>query len=169
MLLNTIKEKGQRSFTSLFYFRCSGDPKALFAKTLLKMAKQSHHKGTVTIKLKPCQHLDTTQDIIFFNLPFCNARGLWDYVRMALMAKKSCLIHKYLTKFPRKDWGHNFQNFEMVRDFVKNTPWRSREEKAMIQTFHKMVWNLECPRDEVAFIYRILKVMKKNLSIHSLA
>ena len=58
MFLNTIKEKGQRSFTSLFYFHCSGNPEALFAKTLLKMAKQSDHKGTVMIELKPCQHLN---------------------------------------------------------------------------------------------------------------
>ena len=73
MFLNTIKDKGQRTFTASFYFRCSGDPAALFAKTHLKMAKQSQHKGIVSIKLKPCQYLDTTRDIIFFNLPFCNA------------------------------------------------------------------------------------------------
>ena len=60
MFLNTIKDKGQRSFTASFYFRCSGDPEALFAKTLLKIAKQTHHKGNVSIELKPCQHLDTT-------------------------------------------------------------------------------------------------------------
>ena len=47
MFLNTIKDKGQR------------------AKTLLKMAKQSQHKGTVSIERKPCQHLDTTRDIIY--------------------------------------------------------------------------------------------------------
>ena len=56
----------------------------------------------------------------------------------------------------------------MVRDFVKNTPWRSREEKTTIQAFHKLVWHLECPREEVPFIYRILKVMKKNRSIYKL-
>jgi hypothetical protein len=166
MFLNTIKEKGQRSFTASFYFRCSGDPEALFAKTLLKMAKQTHHKGTVSIELKPCQHLDTTRDILFFNLPFCDARGLRDYLCTALTAEKSRLIHKYPKKFPRKDWGRDFTDFEMVRDFVKNTPWRNREEKTTIQAFHKMVWHLECPREEVAFIYRILKVMKKNRSIY---
>jgi len=56
----------------------------------------------------------------------------------------------------------------MVRDFVKNTPWWSREEKATIQVFHKLVWHLECPREEVGFIYRILKVMKKNRSVYKL-
>jgi hypothetical protein len=166
MFLNTIKEKGQRSFTASFYFCCSGDPAALFAKTLLKMAKQTHHKGTVSIELKPCQHLDTTRDILFFNLPFCDARGLRDYLRTALTAEKNRLIHKYPKKFPCKDWGHDFKDFEMVRDFVKNTPWRNREEKTTIQAFHKMVWHLECPRKEVTFIYRILKVMKKNRSIY---
>jgi hypothetical protein len=60
MFLNTIKDKGQRTFQASFYFRCSGDPDSLFAKTLLKMAKQSQHKGTVSIERKPCQHLDTT-------------------------------------------------------------------------------------------------------------
>ena len=87
---------------------------------------------------------------------------------MALMVEKSHLIHKYPTKFPQKDKGRNFQDFKMVCDFVKNTPWRSREEKAMIQAFYKMVWHLECPCDEGAFIYCILKVMKKNRSIHKL-
>ncbi len=104
MFLNTIRDKGQRTFQASFYFRCSGDPDALFAKTLLKMAKQSQHKGTVSIKRKPCQHLNTTRDIIFFNLPFCDAVGLQDYLKAALVAKKSRLIHWYPNKFPRKDW-----------------------------------------------------------------
>jgi hypothetical protein len=149
MFLNTIKDKGQRTFQASFYFRCSGDPDTLFAKTLLKMAKQPQHKGTISIERKPCQHLDTTRDIIFFNLPFCDAVGLRDYLKAALTAKKSRLIHRYPNKFPRKDWRRAFQDFEMVRDFVKNMPWRSREEKATIQVFHKLVWHLECPREEV--------------------
>ncbi len=72
------------------------------------------------------------------------------------MAEKSRLIHRYPNKFPRKDWGRAFHDFEMVCDFVKNTPWRSREEKVTIQAFHKLVWHLECPQEEVPFIYRIL-------------
>ena len=168
MFLNTIKDKGQRTFQASFYFRCSGDPDALFAKPILKMAKQSQHKGTVSIERMPCQHIDTTRDIIFFNLPFCDAVGLRDYLKAALVAEKSRLIHRYPNKFPRKDWGRAFQDFEMVRDFVKNTPWQSREEKVTIQAFHKLVWHLEYPREEVGFIYRILKVMKKNRSIYKL-
>jgi hypothetical protein len=166
--LNTIKDKGQRTFQASFYFRCSDDPDALFTKTLLKMAKQSQHKGTVSIERKPCQHIDTTREIIFFNLPFCDAVGLRDYLKAALVAEKSRLIHRYPNKFLWKDWGRAFQDFEMVRDFVKNTPWRSREEKVTIQAFHKLVWHLECPREEVGFIYCILKVMKKNRSIYKL-
>jgi len=94
MFLNTIKDKGQHTFQASFYFRCSGNPDALFAKTLLKMAKQSQHKGVISIERKPCQHLDTTRDIIFFNLPFCNVVGLRDYIKAALTAKKSRLIHR---------------------------------------------------------------------------
>ncbi len=56
----------------------------------------------------------------------------------------------------------------MVCDFVKNMPWWSREEKVTIQAFHKLVWHLEYPSTEVPFIYRILKVMKKNKSIYKL-
>jgi hypothetical protein len=56
----------------------------------------------------------------------------------------------------------------MVRDFVKNTPWWSREEKATMQAFHKLVWHLECSSAEVPFIYQIFKVMKKNKSIYKL-
>ena len=100
MFLNTIKEKGQRTFSASFYFRCSGSPDVLFTKTLLKMIKQSSHKGTVAIEVKPCQYLDTTRDIIFFNLPFCNAVGLRDSIKAALVAKKSRLIHRYPNKFP---------------------------------------------------------------------
>ncbi len=44
----------------------------------------------------------------------------------------------------------------------------SREEKLTIQAFHKLVWHLECLREEVSFIYPILKVMKKNQSIYKL-
>ncbi len=122
MFLNTVKDKGQQSFTALFYFRSSVDPEALFVKTLLKMAKQSQHKGMVLIELKPCQYLDTTCNIIFFNLPFCDAVGLRDYIQNALMAEKSCLVHRYPTKFLCEEWGQAFQDFEMVWDFVKNTP-----------------------------------------------
>ncbi len=168
MFLNTIKDMGQHTFQASFYFRCSGDPDALFAKTLLKMAKQLQHKGTVSIERKPCQHLDTTREILFFNLPFCDTVGLQEYLKTALVAEKSRLIHRYPNKFPWKEWGWAFQDFKMVRDFVKNTPWRSREEKVTIQAFHKLVWHLECPREEVSFIYCILKVMKTNQSIYKL-
>ncbi len=66
------------------------------------------------------------------------------------------------------EWGRQFKDFKMVGNFVKNTPWRSREEKVTIQAFHKLVWHLECPSDEVPFIYQVLKVMKKNKSIYKL-
>jgi hypothetical protein len=72
--LNRIPADKSRSFTGSFYFRCQWDPAQLFKKTLLKMASQKKHKGTIAIKLKPCQHLDTSQDIIFFNLPFAPTR-----------------------------------------------------------------------------------------------
>jgi hypothetical protein len=52
------------------------------------MAKQSQHKGTVSIELKSCQYLDTTRDIIFFNLPFCDVVGLQDYIKKALICEK---------------------------------------------------------------------------------
>jgi hypothetical protein len=55
MFLNTIREKGQWALTASFYFRSNVEPKVLFEKTLLKMAKQSKHKGMVVIKVKPCQ------------------------------------------------------------------------------------------------------------------
>jgi hypothetical protein len=55
----------------------------------------------------------------------------------------------------------------MIQGFVKNTPWRSREEKTTIHAFHKLVWHLECPREEVPFIYCIFKVMKKNRLIYN--
>jgi hypothetical protein len=122
MFLNSIREKGQRAFTTSFYFRSNIEPKVLFEKTLLKMAKQSKHKGTVVIKVKPCQYLDTTREIMFFNLPYCNAVGLRDYICKALVAKRSRLIHQYPKKFSRTEWDQHFKDFEMVRDFVKNTP-----------------------------------------------
>ncbi len=45
MFLNTIKDKGQQSFTALFYFCSSVDPEALFTKTLLKMASSLNTRG----------------------------------------------------------------------------------------------------------------------------
>ncbi len=93
MFLNTIREKGQQAFIASFYFQRNVEPNVSFEKTLLKMAKQSKHKGTVVIEVKPCQYLDTTWEIMFFNLPYCNAVGLQDYICKALVAKKSRLIH----------------------------------------------------------------------------
>jgi hypothetical protein len=51
---------------------------------------------------------------------------------------------------------------------VQRLSWWNQEKKVTIQAFHKLVWHLECPRAEVPFIYRILKVMKKNKSIYKL-
>ncbi len=114
-------------------------------KTSLKMATQTKDKGTMTIEMKPCQCLDTRRDIIFFNLPFCNAIGLRDFICQALTKQKSALIKRHPLKCPRMEWGQHLPEFEMVRAFVKNTPWRSREEKSTIQAFHKIAWHLECP------------------------
>jgi hypothetical protein len=129
MFLNTIRENGQRVFTATFYFQSSVEPKALFEKTLLKMAKQLKHMGTVGIKVKPCQYLDTTWEIMFFNFPYYDAIGLCDYIRKALVEEKHRLIHRYPKKFPQMTLGHHFKDFEMVCNFVKNMPWWSREEK----------------------------------------
>ena len=79
---------------------------------------------------------------------------------------KSGMIHNYPLKYPRMEWGAALPDFEMVRDFVKNTPWRNREEKSFIQAF--MAWHLECPRHAVEPLYTIIKVMKKNKSINKL-
>ncbi len=105
MFLNTIREKGQLAFTASFYFWSNVKPKVFFEKTLLKMAKQSKLKGMVVIEVEPCQYLDTTWEIMFFNLPYCDAVGLRDYIHKALVAKKSHLIHQYPKKFPRMEWG----------------------------------------------------------------
>ncbi len=71
--LNTILSGKSRSFTGLFYLQCKWDHSQFFEKTRLKMASQKKYKGTMTIELKPCQYLETSCDIIFFNLPFCLA------------------------------------------------------------------------------------------------
>ncbi len=62
---------------------------------------------------------------------------------------KSGMIQKYPTKYPRMEWCIGLPDFEMVQDFVKNTPWRNREEKLTIQPYHKMAWDLKAPRHEV--------------------
>jgi hypothetical protein len=76
MFLTTIREKGQWAFSASFYFWSAVKPNTLFEKFFLTLAKQYKHKGTVTIEVKPCQYLDTTWDIIFFILPYCDTVGL---------------------------------------------------------------------------------------------
>jgi hypothetical protein len=134
----------------------------------LKIATQTMIKGTITVEMKPCQCLDTACNIFFFNLPFCNATGLQDFIRKALTNQKATLIHRHSLKYPRMEWGCHLPNFEMVRDFVKNTPWRSREEKSTIQAFHKIAWHLECPQEAVDRFYILIKVMKKNKTLYRL-
>ncbi len=51
-------------------------PKVLFKKTFLKMAGQKKLKGSIAVEMKPCQHLDTAREIIFFQVPSCDAIGL---------------------------------------------------------------------------------------------
>jgi hypothetical protein len=50
---------------------------------------------------------------------------------------KSGMIHKYPSKYPRMEWCNALPGFKMIRDFVKNTPWRNREKKLSIQAYHK--------------------------------
>jgi hypothetical protein len=75
---NNIPANKSRSFLVLFNFRSKWDPAVLLEKTSLKIATQTKIKGTMTVGMNPCQCLDTARDIIFFNLPFCNAIGLRD-------------------------------------------------------------------------------------------
>ncbi len=79
-----------------------------------------------------------------------------------MIKQKNTMVTHYPAKYPRMEWGQSLQDFEMVRDFVWNTPWRNREEKSTIQAFHKIAWHLECPSSAVDQFYTILKVMKNN-------
>jgi hypothetical protein len=63
--LNTIPEGKSRSFSASFWFKCEMLPKILFKKTFLKMAGQKKLKGSISVEMKPCQHLDTVREIIF--------------------------------------------------------------------------------------------------------
>ena len=64
--LNTIPEGKSRSFLASFWFKCKLLPKTLFEKTFLKMAVQKKLKGSIVVEMKPCQHLETAREIIFF-------------------------------------------------------------------------------------------------------
>ncbi len=132
------------------------------------MAGQKKLKGQNLVKLKPCQHLDTTREIIFFQVPNCDAIRQRDTLRRAMTNTKLGMTQKHPTKYPRMEWCIGLPDFEMVQDFVKNTPWHNREEKLTIQPYHKMAWHLEAPCHEVDQLYTILKVMKKNRSINKL-
>jgi hypothetical protein len=166
--LNTTPEGKSRSFSASFWFKCEMLPKTLFKKTFLKMSGQKKLKGSIIVEMKPCQHLDPAREIIFFQVPNCNATGLRGTLRKAMTKAKSGMIHKCPSKYPRMEWCNALPEFEMVRDFVKNTPWQNREEKSSIQAYHKTTWHLECPQQEVDLLYTILKVMKKNKSINKL-
>jgi hypothetical protein len=63
------------------------------------------------------------------------------------------------------EWGLRLPDFVMVHNFVRNTPWRNREEKTTIQAYHKIAWQMECPSLDINRLNTILKVMKKNKSI----
>jgi hypothetical protein len=98
--LNTNPAVKSQSFTGSFYFRCKWDPAQLFEKTLLKMASQKKYKETIAIELKPCQNLDTTRSINFFNLPFCSNNGLHGTLCNAMHNQKSALIKRHPSKYP---------------------------------------------------------------------
>jgi hypothetical protein len=143
--LNTTPKGRLRSFSASFWFKCEMLPKTLFNEAFLKMAGQKKLKGSIMVEMKPSQHLDTAREIIFFQVPNCNATGLQDTLWKAMTKAKLGMIHKYPSKYLRMEWCNALPEFEMVRDFVKNTPWQNREEKLLIQTYHKTAWHLECP------------------------
>jgi hypothetical protein len=112
--LNIISEGKSRTFLASFWFKSEWLPKTLFEKTLLKMAGQKKLKGQISVELKPCQHLDTTREIIFFQVLNCNAIGLRDTLRRAMTNTRSGMIQKYPTKYPRLEWCIGLPDFEMV-------------------------------------------------------
>jgi hypothetical protein len=87
------------------------------------MAGHKKLKGQILVKLKPCQHLDNTREIIFFQVLNCNATGLRDTLRRAMIKIKSGMIQKYPTKYPRMERCFSLPDIKMVQDFVNNTPW----------------------------------------------
>jgi hypothetical protein len=92
--LNTIPVGKSQAFLALFWFKGEWLPKTLFEKSLLKMAGQKKLKGQILVKLKPCQHLDTTREIICFQVLNCNAIGLRDTLRRAMTNTKLGMIQK---------------------------------------------------------------------------
>ncbi len=90
--LNTIPKGKSQAFLASFWFKSEWLPKILFEKTLLKMAGQKKLKGQISVELKPCQHLDTTREIIFFQVPNCDAIGLWDRLLRAMANTNSGMI-----------------------------------------------------------------------------
>jgi hypothetical protein len=103
----------------------------------------------VAIEVKPCQDLNTSQEIIFFNIPFCLAQGLRNLIRKAMVEQKLLLIKRDPAKWPRMEWGWHLLDFEMVQDFVQNTTWRYCKKKTTILAYHKHVWQLKYPSAEV--------------------
>jgi hypothetical protein len=78
------------------------------------MAGLNKHKGTVAFEVKPCQYLGTSQEIIFFNIPFFSAQGLRDSIYKAMVDQKSLLIKRHPAKWARMEWGRHLLDFEMV-------------------------------------------------------
>ncbi len=66
------------------------------------------------------------------------------------------------------EWGRPLPDFEMIQDFVHNTPWRKREEKTTIQAYYKLAWQLECPTDKANRMYKLLKAVKMKKSLYCL-
>jgi hypothetical protein len=132
------------------------------------MAGQTKHKGTITIEMKPCQYLVTLRANIFFNLPFCSAQDLWQLLQNAMAAQKLLLIKRHPDKWPRMEWGWPLPDFKMIQDFVRNTPWKNREEKTTIQAYPKLAWQLECPTDKADRMYKLFKAMKTKRSLYCL-
>jgi hypothetical protein len=85
-----------------------------------------------------------------------------------MAAQKSLLIKCHPDKWLRMEWGWPLPDFEMIQDFVRNTPWRNREEKTTIQAYHKLARQLEWPTDTAVQMYKLLKAMKMNRSLYCL-
>jgi hypothetical protein len=85
-----------------------------------------------------------------------------------MATQKLLLIKRHPDKWPRMEWGWPLPDFKMIQDFVRNTPWKNREEKTTIHAYHKLAWQLECPTDKANGMYKLLKAMKMNKSLYCL-
>ena len=144
---STIRAGKTREVKFTVKIGCDIDPKTLMDKIELDMYSEREGGGMVNITYKEIQVFDSSRDIILFGIPNnSDPKALNDLLRTQMIEAKRSMFTNNPDKYPQMIYGRPLPDFDVIKDFVKNTPFEARDEDEDLPAWAKQALHLEVAR-----------------------